>query len=123
MPDRATLLVTLHPVTVGATATEEAAELVAALRGHQGPVLITGPSPDPGADAIRREMESLAASRPRTVFREFLPQIGVHRFPTRRREVHLRRRQGRRQAQENASRASGPCYLRFACTPASVRRS
>jgi UDP-hydrolysing UDP-N-acetyl-D-glucosamine 2-epimerase len=73
MPDRATLLVTFHPVTVGgSTASHEAAQLVAALRRHDGPIVITGPSPDPGADAIRREVESLARSRPRTVFRESL---------------------------------------------------
>ena len=72
-PDRSTLLVTLHPVTVaGGAGTGEVAALLAALSRHQGPVVITGPSPDPGAEAIRQAMESFATSRPRTVFRESL---------------------------------------------------
>jgi UDP-hydrolysing UDP-N-acetyl-D-glucosamine 2-epimerase len=77
-PDRTTLLVTLHPVTVGdAPAFEEAAAVVEALRGHDGAIVITGPSPDPGADEIRRAMQALAESRPRTAYRE---SLGVQRY-------------------------------------------
>ena len=57
---------------IGSVTPRVAAELAAALRSHEGPILITGPSPDPGAEAIRTEMEALARSRPRTVYVESL---------------------------------------------------
>lgn len=72
-PDRSTLLVTFHPVTLEVEdVPRQAAELAAALSQHQGPVVITAPAPDPGSACIRSEWEKLSAVRPQTVFVESL---------------------------------------------------
>ena len=73
VPDRTTLLVTFHPVTLEAEdMPRQAAELAAALEQYAGPVVLTAPAPDPGSGPIRRELERLAAARPQTVFVESL---------------------------------------------------
>ena len=87
IPDRSTLLVTMHPTTLdlGSNATA-ASELVEALRAYAGPIVITAPAPDPGSEVVRSALAELATSRPSTVFveslgsrryRSLLPQIGA----------------------------------------------
>jgi UDP-hydrolysing UDP-N-acetyl-D-glucosamine 2-epimerase len=72
-PDRTTLLVTYHPPTLSpASLSTELDALVAALRAHRGPVVITAPAPDPGHDAVRARIDELARSRPETAFVESL---------------------------------------------------
>lgn len=73
MPSRDCLLVTFHPPTLELEQTPiQVKELSAALRAYQGNVVITAPAPDPGADAVRTELQALAKSRQNTVFVESL---------------------------------------------------
>lgn len=85
VPDRNTLLVTLHPTTL-APDRDEGRELVAALETYGGSIVITAPAPDPGSEAIRTELVGLAQRRPHTTFveslgsrryRALLPLIGA----------------------------------------------
>jgi UDP-hydrolysing UDP-N-acetyl-D-glucosamine 2-epimerase len=72
-PDQRTLLVTFHPPTLGVDSLRaDVAALTSALRGHAGPIVITAPAPDPGADVVRSELEALARARPSTTFVESL---------------------------------------------------
>jgi UDP-hydrolysing UDP-N-acetyl-D-glucosamine 2-epimerase len=72
-PDRKTLLVTFHPPTLELeTLPAQLAELTEALRAYPGPIVITAPAPDPGADLVRAELQALADARPRTAFVESL---------------------------------------------------
>jgi UDP-hydrolysing UDP-N-acetyl-D-glucosamine 2-epimerase len=72
LPDRNTLLVTQHAATVTGGPTGEAEELVAALREHSGPIIVTSPAPDPGSARIREVMAAFVADREKTVFVESL---------------------------------------------------
>jgi UDP-hydrolysing UDP-N-acetyl-D-glucosamine 2-epimerase len=68
-PDRRTLLVTFHPVTLELERMPlQVKELSASLSAYHGPVVITAPAPDPGGDMIRHELQALAKARPETVF-------------------------------------------------------
>jgi UDP-hydrolysing UDP-N-acetyl-D-glucosamine 2-epimerase len=72
-PDGKTLVVTLHPTTLDLAATRtEAKNLAAVLRRHRGRVVITAPAPDPGAEIVRAELESLAREAAHVVFVESL---------------------------------------------------
>ncbi len=78
VPDRTTLLVTFHPVTLEEEdVPRQAAELAAALADYDGPLVITAPAPDPGSAPIRAAWERLAATRPQTVFVE---SLGSYRY-------------------------------------------
>lgn len=73
MPDRQTLLVTFHPATLEVEdMPRQTVEIIAALNGHQGGIVITAPAPDPGSLEIRSQFERLARNRPMTVFVESL---------------------------------------------------
>ncbi|MEI8293304.1 MAG: UDP-N-acetylglucosamine 2-epimerase [bacterium] len=73
IPDANTLLVTYHPVTLEPEKTPlEVRELAIALNAFKGPIVITGPSPDPGGESIRREFLKLQKKRKQTAFVESL---------------------------------------------------
>ncbi len=77
LPDRNTLLVTFHPVTLELEQMEyQAQELAAALSAHDGHVIITAPAPDPGSQIVRSILNQLAQTRPNTVFVESLGSRG-----------------------------------------------
>ncbi len=73
IPDRRTLLVTYHPVTLEKDKTPEQAEALAdALSTYSESVVITAPSADPGREAIEREFRALAKVRPNIFYFESL---------------------------------------------------
>lgn len=73
VPDSKTLLVTFHPPTLEVESIgQQITELVEALRKYEGTVIITAPSPDPGASVIRKALHGLAQHRRHTVFVENL---------------------------------------------------
>lgn len=77
-PDRGTLVVTFHPPTLEPeSAGAHARALADALRQFDGSVVITAPAPDPGAAAVRAELERLASERPRT---RFVDSLGSARY-------------------------------------------
>jgi len=72
-PDRRTLLVTFHPATMElADVPRQATELIRALNGHDGQIVISAPAPDPGAEAIRRAAHAVMKGRANAVFVESL---------------------------------------------------
>ena len=77
-PDRSSLLVTFHPVTLEESdIPRQAAEIAAALQEYPGPVVITAPAPDPGGEVIRLAMQRLVASRPKA---RFVENLGSRRY-------------------------------------------
>ena len=72
-PNRDTLLVTQHPVTIAPDVSiKEAEELASALRQYRGPIVITAPGPDPGSADVRAIVTRLVNERRDTVFVESL---------------------------------------------------
>jgi UDP-hydrolysing UDP-N-acetyl-D-glucosamine 2-epimerase len=77
-PDERTLLVALHPTTLAAdNGARELDAVAAAALAHDGTVVLTGPAPDEGAEAIRARWRRLAAERRGAVFVE---SLGGHRY-------------------------------------------
>jgi UDP-hydrolysing UDP-N-acetyl-D-glucosamine 2-epimerase len=78
VPDRNTLLVTFHPVTLELEQMPiQVRELAEALRAYEGHVVITAPAPDPGGDVVRKALEALVRLRPKTILVE---NLGSHRY-------------------------------------------
>jgi UDP-hydrolysing UDP-N-acetyl-D-glucosamine 2-epimerase len=78
VPDRRTVLVTLHPATLhpdGQRAEVEA--LVEVLLRHQGQIVVTAPAPDPGHEALRARLLQLAATHPGC---RFVESLGGYRY-------------------------------------------
>ncbi len=71
-PNRETLLVTQHPLTVGEDPAADARAVFSALDAHAGPVIVTAPAPDPGSDEVRRELQRFVAGRTNAIFVENL---------------------------------------------------
>jgi UDP-N-acetylglucosamine 2-epimerase (non-hydrolysing) len=62
------ILVTLHSATRSPlTPLEQAEEVLKALEGLRGPIVVTAPNADPGGDQIRQSLEEFARSRSDTV--------------------------------------------------------
>jgi UDP-hydrolysing UDP-N-acetyl-D-glucosamine 2-epimerase len=78
VPEHNTLLVTFHPATLDwESVPEQARELALALKSYNGPIVITAPAPDPGADSIREEFLKLSQERHQTVY---IDSLGSYRY-------------------------------------------
>ena len=75
--DRPTLLVTLHPATVGGDAAGDARELAAAIEESGFAAVATFPGADAGAGAILAELEALAARSDRVAL---VPHLGTDAY-------------------------------------------
>jgi UDP-hydrolysing UDP-N-acetyl-D-glucosamine 2-epimerase len=79
MPDRRTLLVTLHPETAsGDNGAALLDALVTSLEAYQGSLLITAPAPDPGHERIRARLAALVAGRTDAAFVDSLGSTRYH---------------------------------------------
>jgi UDP-hydrolysing UDP-N-acetyl-D-glucosamine 2-epimerase len=78
VPNRNTLLVTVHPPTLSLDSVRaESVALATALQSRGEPVVITAPAPDPGHEIVREVMQDLARTRPATTFVE---SLGSYRY-------------------------------------------